>query len=81
MTGYGRLLSGITPANLVPHPDNDGTYLIQTLDGKNLSVNSNGELLLKTDTGPDEKWSSGNKCMVNKNTFSGTQYFFLEWFD
>lgn len=81
MTGYGKLISDVEPASLVPHPDNDGTFLIRVLNGQNLSVNSAGELHLTTNESSDEKWSQGNKCMVNKNTFNGIKYFFLEWFD
>lgn len=79
MNGYGRLLSDIKSAELRPHPMGD--YLIRDfISNLNLSVDSNGNLHLKSDEGPDEKWSKGDKCMININTFNGTRYFFLEWF-
>ncbi len=81
MTGFGELISGVTPATSVPHPTSPGKYLIKTLDGQNVGVNSDGKIYYSGDPGADQTWEKGNKCMVNVNTFSGTQYFFLEWFD
>lgn len=79
-SGYGSLITGVTAAVTSAHPDNDGSLLIQVED-RNLSCSSDGKLSLNQNTGPDEKWWKSAKCMVNINTFSGMQTFFLEWFE
>ncbi len=80
MNGFGQLLSNVTPANLLTFPDGNG-FLVQTLDGRNVGFNSNGELTYSKDTGDDQRWQKGDKCMVSVNSYQGNiKYGFLEWY-